>query len=147
MPSAGYLSPPSYPALGIFAAALQRLLVQIRQVTNLWHRHQMIASEVSTFSFHATLLMRFCGIAKLCFETPMRSEHKKTLRFLTPEATQYLLYRSSEIVIAETCKDSAKPGERQLMCFQKRLLRGMKIGTMKRRAACHAAHAEHVHSL
>jgi hypothetical protein len=31
--------------------------------------------------------------------------------------------------------------------FQKRLLRGMEIGAVKGGAACHAAHAEHVHLL
>jgi len=60
-------------------------------------------------------------------------------------AAQDLLHGTLQVVIPQDLEHPRKEGKCQLMRFQKRLLGGVRIGPVKRPAAGHAAHAEHVY--
>src|SRR5579864_5504062 len=109
---AGRLAPVTDPALRIFSAGLEQMLIQIRQIANLWHRHKVVAAKISNFAFHSALFLSFRRITKLGSEPPMRPEHDKALRLLAPVAAQHLLYCSSQVVVAKTREYAAKPGKR-----------------------------------
>ena len=79
----------------------------------------------------------------------MRTEGNEAFRLLTAVTAQNPSHRTAQVVIAQRMKHTAEADEGQLMSFQKRLLRGTRIGAMERCAAVHAAHGEdlQLHSL
>ena len=102
----------------------------------------MVPPEVSYFSFHSAFLVAFGPIAELRVVAPVRAEGEESLRFFALPAAQHLLHRTLQVVVAQHLKHSAKIRERQLMAFQKRLLRGVRVGYVKPASAGHAAHRE-----
>ena len=84
----------------------------------------MVAPEVAPFAFHAALLVAFAGRAEIGLILPVRAEGDEANRQLALIAAKDLLHCTGEVVVAKATEDAAKVMERQLMCFQKRLLRG-----------------------
>src|SRR5688500_13109199 len=107
----------------------------------------MIPAEVSGFTFHTALLMTFTWSAKLCLKFPMRPKRNEPIGFFSTVSPQDLFDRTPEVVVSQHPEHSCKLGERRLVCFQKRLLCGSRIGPMKCSAAGHASHAEHLNGL
>src|SRR6187431_1221628 len=107
----------------------------------------MITAEISTFTLYTAFLMRFARRTEIRFIAPMRPEGNEPHRLLTLRAPQNPFHRRLQVVVAHAPKHTAKPGKRQLVRLQERLLGCMQIGAMKPGAATHAAHAEHVHLL
>ena len=131
-------------ALFVFLTAGVQQFIQLRQIPRLRHRHQMIAPEVAALVLHPALLVAARRVAELALETPMRPERKEALRLFPLVATQDLLHRATQVVVAKALENAAKISERQLMRFQERLLTGVRIGAMKRSAARHAPQTEDV---
>ena len=104
----------------------------------------MVAAKIAPFAFHATLLVTLARVTKLRGISPMRPERYKPLRLLTLMATQDLLYRRGQVIVSQQAKYSAKVGERQFVRLKKGLLTCMRVGAVKRSAASHASHAEHI---
>jgi len=57
-------------------------------------------------------------------------------------ALEDLLQGRRQVVVSEFAEDTMKEVEGQLMCFQKRLLRGVGEGAVERRSARHTSHRE-----
>src|ERR1019366_7198729 len=117
---------------------------QLRQVRDVRNQHQMVAPEVAHFAFHAALLIAPRRIAELRLKTPVRTETDQPLRLFPLMAAQNLLHRTLQVVVAQPLEDATEVAKRQLVRFQKSLLRGVIVGHMKRSAAGHRAHREYV---
>src|SRR5712692_2452133 len=104
----------------------------------------MVAPEVAHFAFHAALLIASCRVAELRLETPVRTETDQPLRLFPLMAAQNLLHRALQVVVAQQLEHATKVAKRQLVRFQKGLLRGVIVGHMKRSPAGHRAHREYV---
>ena len=105
----------------------------------------MVSSEVAAFAFNAALLMPLARRAELRGKPPMRAERDEPHRLLPPIAAQDLAHRTGQIVVAQQVKYAAEVGEGVFVRFQERLLRGVQVSTVERRAAGHRAHREHLH--
>src|SRR5688572_4349909 len=102
----------------------------------------MVASKISLFPFHPSLLVSPSRIAELGVKPPVRSEGDKPLRLVPLVSPQNLLHRAAEVVIPQQPEYSSEVGERQFVRFQKGLLRGARIANMKCSPTEHAPHAE-----
>ncbi len=60
-------------------------------------------------------------------------------------AAQDLAHRAGQVVIPECVEDAAEVSEGVFVRFQERLLGGMQVAAVERRAAGHRAHGEHLH--
>ena len=108
----------------------------------------MVAAEVADLAFYAALFVALTWSAEAGCVAPVRTEGNEAFR-LTAVTAQNPSHRTAQVVIAQRMKHTAEADEGQLMSFQKRLLRGPRIGAMERCAAVHAAHGEdlQLHSL
>src|ERR1700747_1845758 len=104
------------------------------------HRHPVIAPEVTNLSFYATLFVAFARCAELRLILPVRTEGDESSRLLSLIAAQDLLHCAGQVVVLKPPEDAAKIMKCQLVRFQKCLLRGSQIGTMKGRATGHRTH-------
>ncbi len=86
--------------------------------------------------------MALAGRAELRCEAPVRAETYEPGSLFPLMPTQNLLHRAFKVVIAQNTKDSTKMGKCQFVRFQKRLLRGVRIGPMKGATGGHRAHTE-----
>jgi hypothetical protein len=59
---------------------------------------------------------------------PVRTERDKAAGLLAPVATQDLLHRALQVIVANDPEDAIEVAKRQLVSLQKRLLRGMRVG-------------------
>ena len=119
-------------------------LVQLFQIAHMRHGRQIVAAILPTFTLDATLFVSLAGRTELGGKAPVRAESDEPGGLFALMAAQDLLHRAGQVVEAQAVKDPAKPPECQLVGFQKRLLRGMRIDAVKGRAAGHRAHAEDV---
>ena len=87
----------------------------------------MVAPKVADFAFHAALLVASRRIAELRLKTPVRAEGDQPLGLLPLVPAQNLLHRALQVVVAQPPKHAAEIAKRQLVRFQKRLLRGVII--------------------
>ncbi len=74
----------------------------------------------------------------------MRTKRDEPRRLFPLAPTQDLLHRTLQVVVPEHFELASQIGERQLVRFQERLLRGSRISSMKRSAARHAPQTEDV---
>ena len=81
------LSSISDDSLFVLLAAIEQMLVQVREVAHVWNRNKMVPAKISAFTFHASFFVSFFWIAELGLKSPVRPERDKTLRFLTPMST------------------------------------------------------------
>ena len=66
------------------------------------------------------------------------------LGFFTPISTKDLLHGDFQIVVPQGLEHPAKVSKSQFVCFEESLLRSPEVSPMKRGAAEHAAHREHL---
>src|ERR1022692_5150802 len=109
----------------------QQLRVQLSKIARRRYRDPVVAAEEAHFAFHAALLMAFAGRAKLSLILPVRTEGNEAGRQLPLIAAQDLLYCTRQVVVAKPAENAAEVMERQLVCFQKRLLRGPQVSAMR----------------
>src|ERR1039458_5518841 len=128
----------------IESAVRQQLGVQLGKVAGRRYGNPVVAAKVAHFAFHATLLMALTGSAKAGLVLPVRAKGDETGRQFPLLATQDLLHRARQVIVAEPPEYSPKIMKRQLMGFQKRLLRGSQIRPMIGRAAGHRTHRKHL---
>ena len=133
---------PVDPPLLLLLAARAQILIQRGQIFYFRHRHQMVPPEIAHFAFHAALLVAARRVAKLRLESPVRTKSDQPVGLLALVPAQNLLHRALQVVVAQPPEHSAEIVKGPLVRFQKRLLRGVKIRSMKRSAARHAAHRE-----
>ena len=122
----------------------QQLRVQLGKIACRRHGNPVVAPEVAAFTFHAALLVAFAGRAEVSLILPVRAEGDEASRLLAPIAAQDLLHRARQVVVAKPAEDAAEVMKRQLVGFQKRLLRGSQIGAMIGRSTGHRPHLEHL---
>src|SRR5689334_5852476 len=104
----------------------------------------MVPPVKSVLRFHATFFVSFSRCAKRRRETPVRPERDEALGLFPLVAPENLLHRTLEIVETQQAKHPTKIREGQLVCFQKRLLAGVRIGSVKRPPAGHTPQTEYV---
>src|SRR5664280_1697487 len=104
-------------------AVSQQLGVQFRKIAGQRYRNPVVAAEVAHFTFHPALLVAFAGRAELSLILPVRTEGDEASRQLALVAAQDLLHRARQIIVAKPAENAAEVMERQLVRFQKRLLR------------------------
>src|ERR1022692_138904 len=141
---ANRLGPVADQTLLVVPGSFQQEQVQGLPAGNLRDGHHVVPAKVSAFSFHPALLVAFSRGAELRLETPMRSEGDESRRLLPLVAPQNLLHRTLQVVITKSFENSSKISERQFVCFQKRLLAGVREGAMESSSTGHAAHAKYV---
>src|ERR1035438_625290 len=129
----------------VLLAALQQQCVQLRQVLHPRNRHQVVAPEITHFAFDPTLLVAPRRVAEVGLKAPVRTKCYQPLRLFPLVTAQDLLHRALQVVVAQQPEDPTKVAKRQLMGFQKCLLRGVVISHMKRAAAGHRSHREAIH--
>src|SRR6202007_750711 len=115
----------------IVPGCFQQEKVQRFPTSNLRNRHHVVPAKVSAFSFHPTLLVAFRWVAELRLETPMRSEGHESRGLLALVPSQNLLHRTLKVVVPQDSKYSTEIEKRSVMCFQKRLLAGVREGAME----------------
>src|SRR5216683_3880928 len=133
--------------LFVLLAFRQQKAVQLFQVPRRRNWHEVIPPKVAVFILHTALLVSLPRRAEISCESPVRSERDKSRRLFPPVPAQDFLHRARQIVEAQFAKDSPKMVERKLVRLQKRLLRCVQIGPMKRPGARHAPHAEGLYLL
>src|SRR5262249_51570957 len=111
------------------------------------HWDQVVAAEEPGFAFDAALFMALARRTELGLKCPMRAEGDEARRLFAPMTAQDLFDRCAQVVVPQTTKYAAQILEPEFVRFQKRLLRGPRIGTMKRCAAGHGAHRKDLHGL
>src|SRR5271154_2006478 len=97
----------------------------------------MVPAEVTHSALHSALLIAPRRITELRLKAPVRAERDQSLRFLTLMPAQNLLHRALQVVVAQAPEHPAEIAERQLVRFQKGLLRGVIVGHVKRSATRH----------
>ncbi len=97
----------------------------------------MVPAEVTDFALHSTLLVASRRIAKLRLKAPVRAEGDQSFRLLPLMPAQNLLHRALQVVVAQAPEHAAEIAERQLVRFQKSLLRGVIVGHVKRSPTRH----------
>src|SRR6185437_1646121 len=118
-PCANRLGPlPDHPLLVLLRGFLQQN-IQLFPTRYLRHRHQVVATKITTFTLHTTLLVSFSWRTKLRRKTPVRPEGNESRGLLALISPQNLLHRTLEVIVAKRRKYSAEIGERQLVCFEK----------------------------
>src|ERR1035438_9960826 len=122
----------------------QQLRVQLSKIARRRYRDPVVAAEVAHFAFHPALLVAFAGRAEIGLILPVRTEGYEAGRQLPLIAAQYLLYRARQVVVAKPTENAAEVMERQLVGFQKRLLRGPQVGAMIGRSAGHRTKRKHL---
>src|SRR5712692_845886 len=130
--------PLNHPAL-VFLRTRRQQQVQLFQIPDLRHRHQMIPPELPSFAFHTAFLMPLTRRAELRLESPVRTESDEPRRLLPLMAPQDFLYGTLEVVVTQHSEHATKIGERQFVRLQERLLVGVGISPMKCTPARHAA--------
>src|ERR1035441_4577251 len=128
---ANRLGPVADQTLLVVPGSFQQEQVQGLPAGNLRDGHHVVPAKVSAFSFHPALLVAFSRGAELRLETPMRSEGDESRRLLPLVAPQNLLHRTLQVVVSQDSKYSTEIEKRSFMRFQKRLLAGVREGTMK----------------
>jgi hypothetical protein len=93
------LCPLADQTLLIVPGCFQQEEVQRFPTGNLRNRHHVVPAKVSTFSFHATLLVAFRRVTELGLKTPMRSEGHKSHGLLSLVPSQNLLHGTLKVVI------------------------------------------------
>jgi hypothetical protein len=92
----------------------------------------MIPAEIAHFALDSAFLVAPRRIAKLRLKAPVRAESDQAFRLLPLMAAQNLLHRALQVVVAQAPEHPAEIAERQLVRFQKSLLRGVIVGHVKR---------------
>src|ERR1035437_2398524 len=122
----------------------QQLCVQLSQIARRRYRDPVVAAEVAHFAFHPALLVAFAGRAEIGLILPVRTEGDEAGRQLPLIAAQDLLYCTRQVVVAKPAENAAEVMERQLVCFQKRLLRGPQVSAMIGRSTSHRTKRKHL---
>src|ERR1035437_6326900 len=125
-------------------AVSQQLGVQFRKIAGHRYRNPVVAAEVAHFTFHPALLVAFAGRAELSLILPVRTEGDEASRQLPLIAAQDHLYCTRQVVVAKPTENAAEVMERQLVRFQKRLLRGPQVSAMIGRSATHRTKRKHL---
>src|SRR5882724_11114648 len=112
----------------VFVRTRRYQQVQLLQVPDLRHWYEMVPPELAPFAFHTALLVPFTRRAELGFESPVRAESNEPRRLLPLMTTQNFLHGALQVVVTQHAEHTAEIGERQLVCFQERLLVGVRIG-------------------
>src|SRR5712692_2716613 len=129
-------------ALLFFFTGCAQQFIQLFQIACLRQRHQRVPPEVSLFALHAALFVAARRITEIALETPVRAEGKEPLRLLALVPAQNLLPCTRQVVVSEHLEGPAEIPEGRFVRVQKRLLRGVRIGLVKRTAAGHRPHTE-----
>src|SRR5262249_58081977 len=120
--------------LGLFVVVGggQRLSIQLSRVSGLWQGTPVIGAKVPPPSLNAALLMSMVdpGMEKHRLKPPVRTKGNESRRLLPSVSLQNLLHCQLEIVVAEALEYPAKARERQLVRFEKRLLRRPRVRAM-----------------
>src|ERR1035441_2108707 len=143
-PCAYGLAPLADPTLFIAPAFFEQIDVQGLPTGNLRHRHHVVPTKISTFSFHPALLMTFSWRAELRLEAPMRSEGNESRGLFSLVSAKNLLHCTLEIVIATKTEYTAEIGKGPLVRLQKRLLTCVWEAAMECSSTGHASHAKHI---
>src|ERR1035437_1213978 len=136
------LRAPAQDALPVIVRAVLQIRVQLTQIVVLRYRDPVVATEISTFALDASLFVAASWVAKLALKAPVRTEGDEAAGLFPPMATQDLLHRTRQVIVAEKPENPAKVAERQLVGFKKCLLCGVRVGSVKRSAAGHRTHLE-----
>src|ERR1022692_3021235 len=141
----GSYCPATYYSCQHVLAALPQIRVQPFQVHSFRQRHQPVAPVPTALSLYAAFLVAAGYVAIAACKAPVRAEAMPPLRLLPLPAAQYLLYRTTQIVVPQLGEHPAKVGECFFVRCQKRLLGCVVEGAMKPRPTVHAAHRKHLH--
>jgi len=125
----------------------QQQPVEVVPTGHLGDRDEVIPAEITHLPFHAPFLMALGRRAERGLELPVRTKRDKARRFLPLVATENLLDRAGQIVVAQPSKYPTKIMKGVLVRVQKGLLGGARIGAMKRGPTGHASHHEHLRHL
>jgi hypothetical protein len=135
---------PAQNAPLILPTALLQVTVQFAQIASFRQRHPVVATEVSAFAFDAALFVAPSRVAELALITPVRPKGDEAAGLLSLISAQDLLHRTRQVVITQEAEDAIEIAKRQFVCFQKRLLRGMRVSPVIRCSAGHRAHLENL---
>src|SRR5262249_43112256 len=107
----------------------------------------MIPPKISGLAFYSSLLVPGARRTELRLIPPVRTKSYESCALVSLASPQNLLHRARQVVIPQYSEDSTEVGEGLLVRFEKRLLRGPRISSMKRTTAGHAPHREHLNFL
>ncbi len=128
----------------IGAAAGQQLRIQRLEVARVRHRHPVIPPELPDLVLDAALLVPLAGRAELRVEPPVRAKRHEPHRLLPPIPAQHLAHRAGQIVVAQRREDATEVRETPLRAPRETPAASRAVGPVERRAAGHAAQAEHL---
>jgi hypothetical protein len=72
----------------------------------------------------------------------MRPEGNESRSLFVLISSQIFFHRTLQVIVAKRSENSAEIGERQLVCFEKSLLTGVREGAMEGSSAGHTPHAK-----
>src|SRR5215469_10407778 len=143
-PRADGLRPVADDPLFIRLGSLEQKQIQRFPTGHVRHRHHMVPTKISAFSFHTTFLVPLGWGTELRLEPPMRSEGNESRGFFSLVPAQNFLHCALQVVVAQNREYSTEIEKRSFMRFQKCLLAGVREGAMESSSAGHAPHAKHI---
>src|SRR5215468_1535459 len=143
-PRADGLRPVADDPLFIRLGSLEQKQIQRFPTGHVRHRHHMVPTKISAFSFYTPFLVPLGWGTELRLEPPMRSEGNESRGFFSLVPAQNLLHCALQVVVAQDREHSTEIEKRSFMRFQKCLLAGVREGAMESSSAGHAPHAKHI---